>query len=109
MIADSPTSGRYVMTNYVHDWAFADPARLAWIVACFERHESDDWGDLDADDRHANRDARNLGSGRIMSVYPVPAEIRRPSDGAWRSILWVITDDIEDPDSYTTMLFPSEY
>lgn len=100
---------RYVMTHHIRDWAFVDPARQAWIAACFERHESDEWGDLDPADSQANRDARIHGSGRVMSVYPVPDELRRPADGAWRSILWVISDDIEDPDNFTTVLFPSGY
>jgi hypothetical protein len=109
VIGDDATRTRYAMTHHVRDWVSIDPARIVWLTECFARHEADDWGDLDPADRRANRDARDLGTGRIMSVYPVPPELRHRTDGAWRSVLWVISDDIEDPDTITTVLFPSEY
>jgi len=59
------------------------------------RHKHGDWGDLDPEDRAANRRALVLG-GRLLSVYPLDAGQR----------LWVIT---ESDRSATTLLLPEEY
>jgi len=58
------------------------------------RHLFGDWGDLDAADIQANRDALGCGD-RILSAYAV---------GSFR--LWVIT---EADRSTTTLLLPEEY
>ena len=102
-------TGRIVATSALVNWAAGNHARCAWLTDCLTRHAADDWGDLDDEDRATNAAAIRSQDGRVMSVYPVPAELRRPADGAWRSVLWVITDDLEDPDTFTTVLWPSEY
>ena len=45
--------------------------------------------------------------GRLLSAYRVPAD-HSPAPTA-EAQLWVITDDLEDPDTATTMLWPSDY
>lgn len=59
------------------------------------RHESGDWGEVDAEDRRANDRAVEDGS-RILSVYRTSLGTR----------LWVIT---EADRSATTLLLPQEY
>ena len=45
--------------------------------------------------------------GRILSRYPIPAELhdRTIDDDA----IWIITDDLADPDTHTAVLWPSDY
>jgi len=70
------------------------------------RHGAGDWGDLDRDDRAANEAAVRHGCGRLVSVYELPNEF---ADTTGEDALWVITDDVEDPDSATTILWPRDY
>jgi len=65
------------------------------LIGLLARHAHSDWGDVDADDAQANRDAV-LHGGRILSVYAVGGTDR----------LYVIT---EADRSLTTILLPSEY
>ena len=46
-------------------------------------------------------------TARILSRYPIPDELTDPTvdDDA----IWIITDDLADPDTLTTVLWPSEY
>ena len=60
------------------------------------RHESGDWGNLDAEDRRANDKALMDGT-RIFSSYTL---------GDTGERIWVIT---EADRSYTTVLRPDEY
>lgn len=104
MIAD-PAS--VVLTAHVAYWADDHPGRTAWIIDCLHRHNTGDWGDLDADDIAANNYALHRRDGRLLSGYPIPDELTDPSvdDEA----VWIITDDLADPDSFTTVLWPSDY
>ena len=65
------------------------------LVQYLNRHVCGDWGDLCAEDKHANNLALEIG-GRILSAYNMPAGER----------LWVIT---EADRSATTILLPEEY
>jgi hypothetical protein len=96
-----------VMTAHVAWWIDEQPDRLAWILNCLARHNSGDWGDLDPDDHAANNHALRHRDGRILSNYPIPAELIEETidDDA----VWIITDDLDDPDAPTTVLWPSDY
>jgi hypothetical protein len=104
MIADPAT---VVLTAHVAHWTDQHRARTAWIIDCLYRHNSGDWGDLHADDTNANRHAQRHHDGRLLSRYPVPTELDDPAvdDDA----IWIITDDLADPDTMTTILWPSDY
>jgi hypothetical protein len=63
-------------------------------LSYLSRHSSDDWGDLDEEDRRENE--RSLRNGwRILSSYP----------GGGKTV-WIIT---EADRSVTTILLPEEY
>jgi hypothetical protein len=47
-----------VATAGVADWAAESEHRTAWLAHCIARHAASDWGDLDPDDRRANRPRR---------------------------------------------------
>ena len=68
-------------------------------VRLLARHLAGDWGDLDVDDRRANDHAARTRDGRLLSRYDVPAWLAAEADDA----LWIITDDLADPDSATTL------
>ncbi|MGE0307159.1 MAG: hypothetical protein AB7Q27_15530 [Acidimicrobiia bacterium] len=104
MIADPAT---VVLTAHVAHWIDERPARTAWILDCLRRHNSGDWGDLDADDTAANHHALRTRDGRILSSYPIPAELAEPCTD--ETVIWIITDDVADPDTLTTVLWPSDY
>ena len=76
-------------------------------AGCLARHLPGDWGDLDADDRavndHALRAAARAGS---CPPTELPAEL---AGTTVETQVWVITDDLEDPDTATTILWPSDY
>jgi hypothetical protein len=42
----------------------------------------------------------------LLSAYEVPADL---AGSTAERRLWVITDDLEDPDTATTVLWPSDY
>jgi hypothetical protein len=65
-----------------------------------------DWGDLDAADWTANDAAVRHGCGRLLSAYRLPVEL---AFAGTDTTVWVITDDLEDPDTATTILWPSDY
>lgn len=80
----------------------ATPAALLMIERAganpqdyLERHQSGDWGDLDADDKAAN-DYDVDHEGRLLSAYRLPDTTR----------IYVIT---EWDRSVTTVLLPEEY
>jgi hypothetical protein len=97
---------RVVVTRPVHDWAELDPDRLTWLAGCLRRRAAADWGDLDRDAWAANDAAVRHGCGRLLSVYPLPHHV---AGTAIEDRLWAITDDLEDPDTATTILWPSDY
>lgn len=65
------------------------------FVDMLTRHQRQDWGDLEPDDRMLNDKALDDG-GRLLSAYHLP-------DG---TKVWVIT---EADRSATTIMLPSEY
>lgn len=100
--------GQIIMTRAVHEWvliAHDAPApieRARLTTGSLRRHVVGDWGDVDSEDRATNERSVDRG-GRLMSVYPIPDELRgdAPDDR-----LWIIT---EHDRSVTTILFPSDY
>ena len=94
-----------VATAGVADWAADSEHRAGWLAHCLARHLAGDWGDLDVNDRRANDQATRTRDGRLLSRYDVPAWLAAEADDA----LWIITDDLADPDSATTLLWPAEY
>lgn len=99
-------TGRIVATRALHEWAAGNDTRCAWLTECLTRHAHDDWGDLDDEDRAANAAAIRHHDGRIMSVYPVPAHL---VGGNPDPAIWIITDDLADSNTVTTLLWPSDY
>jgi hypothetical protein len=97
---------RVVVTRAVHEWAELEPERRAWLARCLRRHCAGDWGDLDPADWTANDSAARCGCGRLLSAYRVPFELASISAD---TTVWIITDDLEDPDTATTILWPSDY
>ena len=96
-----------VVTARIVGWCDDRPDRQAWLVECLARHNSGDWGDLDADDHAVNDHARRRQTGRVLSAYSVPTQLGPAVDDD--SHVWVITDDLDDPDTATTILWPSDY
>lgn len=94
-----------VTTAGVADWAAESEHRTAWLAHSLSRHLAGDWGNLDVDDRRANDHAVRNRDGRLLSSYDVPAWLAAGNDTA----LWIITDDLDNPDTATTLLWPSEY
>jgi hypothetical protein len=99
-------SNHTVVTRAVHTWAEEAETRVVWLAGCLARHLRGDWGDLDAEDRAANDHALRHGHGRLLSAYELPADL---AGSTAERHLWVITDDLEDPDTATTVLWPSDY
>ncbi len=64
-------------------------------IALLRRHQSGDWGEVDAHDRRANNRALKYGT-RLLSAYTLPAGEK----------VWIIT---EADRSSTCLLLPSEY
>ena len=94
------TSGR------VHAWAAGNDYRCAWLAECVGRHTHGDWGTLDDHDHAANTQAITTGTGRIVSAYPVPGHLAGANPDP---AVWIITDDLDDPNPATTILWPSDY
>ncbi len=65
------------------------------ILRGIQRHQSGDWGDVDADDREANNRALREGT-RLLSVYHTASGLK----------FWIIT---EADRSATTVLLPEDY
>jgi hypothetical protein len=91
-------------TSRITDWATTSPAHAQFVTTCINRHLRRDWGDLDPHDWAVNDRAVACHAGRILSAYTVPTEL----DPIDRTV-WIITDDLHDPDSATTVLWPSDY
>ena len=79
---------------------------MTWLAGCLARHLTADSGDLDADDRAVNDNALRYGRGRLLSAYEVPADLAVTTA---EHRVWVITDDLEEPDTATAILWPSDY
>jgi hypothetical protein len=54
----------------------------------------------------ANDAAVRHGQGRVPSAYRLPAVLASATNDRQ---VWVITDDLDDPDTATTVLWPSDY
>ena len=65
-------------------WAADAEVRREWLAGCLLRHNE----------------------GRLLSAYQVPAWLT--ADAA-DPTGWVITDDLEDDEHTTTMLWPTDY
>jgi hypothetical protein len=99
-------SSRTVVTRAVHMWAEADRTRMAWLAGCLARHSADDWGDLDSEDWASNDHGLGRQRGRLLSAYLLPSDFAGTTD---ETRVWVITDELEDPETATTILWPSDY
>lgn len=99
-------SDHVVVTSAVPCWAEVEPDRQVWLLGCLARHLTGDWGDLDAEDGSANDHALRRRRGRLLSAYELPDEL---AGASINNQVWVITDDLEDPDTATTILWPSDY
>jgi hypothetical protein len=95
---------QHAITPGVLDWAADHPDRHTWIAGCLARHHRHDWGDLDRHDWQLNDRAISQRAGRVLSSYAAPDELD-PVDAHLR----IITDDLDDPDTLTTILWPHEY
>ena len=95
-----------VVTAYVAAWADDDLDRQAWLAECLARHDNGDWGDLDQDGQATNHHALRRQEGRLYSRYAVPNSFADDTD---EDAVWIITDDLDDPDTATTILWPSDY
>lgn len=94
------------MTAQLARWADEHPFRLAWIIECLDRHNTGDWGDLDPMDAALNDTSLVRRAGRVLSRYALPAP---PLDPEVDDAIWIITDDLADVQSMTTILWPSDY
>jgi hypothetical protein len=93
-----------VATVAIVDWAGDHPDRHAFLARCLARHLRGDWGDLDRHDWALNDRAVVCHIGRLLSSYLAPVELDPPD-----AHLWIITDDLADPHTVTTLLWPSHY
>lgn len=103
MIADPSC---VVMTAQLARWADEHHERLAWIIECLARHNASDWGDLDQMDVALNDNSIARRVGRVLSRYLVPTALLDEADD---DAIWIITDDLADVESVTTVLWPSDY
>lgn len=103
MIVDPST---VVITAYVAAWADDDIERQTWLAQCLARHDNSDWGDLGDEDRAANQLALRRHEGRLFSRFVVPDSFTTDTD---EDAVWIVTDDLDDPDTATTILWPSDY
>ena len=97
-------NGTHVVTAGVLAWAGDNNARRLWLLDCLERHHRRKWGDVDVQDWAANDRAVACQAGRVLSAYQAPTELDTPD-----SQLWIITDDLDDADTITTILLAREY
>lgn len=86
--------GQTVMTRSVADWIDGNEARHIRVMACLQKHQCGDWGEVSATDARLN-DAAVKSEDRIMSAYTVD-----------NKTVWVIT---EHDRSVTTVMFPEDY
>lgn len=99
--------GLVISTERIHDICDAFPGTFfIWMQSCLHRHYSEDWGDLDPEDKKLNDDAVKNGE-RVLSAYNIHAELREVlKEHTDEEKIWVITGEDR---SVTTVLFPSEY
>lgn len=95
------------LTAHIAEWADDRHDRTAWILDCLTRHNSGDWGDLGDNDTALNTTALRHHDGRLLSRYELPDELADPA--GTEDAIWIITDDLDDDEPITTILWPSEY
>lgn len=101
--------GRVVMTAGVARYANELRNFNTFMRNSLTRHRRKDWGSVGPEDSQANDHDALEGVGRIVSSYPIPAPIRLSSkEGFPDDNLWIITTNAGDQ-TYTTILWPSEY
>ena len=100
-----------VLTARIVDWCDDRPDRQTWLVDCLLRHNGGDWGDLDPDDCAVNDHALRARVGRLLSRYELPDSLTddTDTDEGGDGAVWIITDDLSDPDTATTILWPADY
>lgn len=97
-----------LLTARIVSWCDDRPDRQTWLVDCLARHNTGDWGDLDPDDHAINDHGHHTRTGRLLSRYELPdTDIEDSGDGD--DAVWIITDDLSDPDTATTILWASDY
>lgn len=87
--------GQTVMTRGVNNRVADDSEFAKFVMRSLVRHQYEDWGDLDSEDKEANDYALHHDE-RVFSAYKFDDETK----------IWIIT---EWDRSVTTILFPSEY
>ena len=93
-----------VLTAHIAHWVDDTPIRTVWLLECLARHNAGDWGDLDPHDTNAH--AHRARAGRVLSRYVVPDELTDHTEHD--DSIWIVTDDLADPDSVSTVLWPSD-
>ena len=100
-------SSRLYIASRVTDWAGNNSYRVAWLAECAARHLHGDDGDLGPDDQAVNDHARSHQIGRVLSAFTVPTHLApAPEDDTH---VWVVTDNLDDRDTATTILRPTDY
>jgi hypothetical protein len=99
--------GTVVMTARLSAWIEGEPTRIAWLIECLDRHSRCDWGDLDDADWRSNDRAVAASDGRVLSNYELPGPLI--DTAADDTSVWIITDDLNDTDRTTTVLWPTDY
>ena len=94
--------GRIVMTGGVQD-LLNGACTQEHLDHCLKRHQSGDWGNLEAEDKATNDRAVHADC-RILSAYPIYPNL--PSNGWGANTIWIVT---EADRSVTTLLLPREY
>jgi hypothetical protein len=100
--------GILTLTRSVNDLTADYSAFAKFVWECLKRHQHNDWGDLDAEDKASNDRDVSRG-GRLLSAYTLPPAIKRiltETSDSTDVRLWIIT---EGDRSATTVLWPSEY
>ena len=87
--------GIIVNTIKVHNFISQSEQNYDYVMKCFDRYISGDWGEMCEEDKIANDEAL-ITEDRILASYE---EKDMPK-------IWIIT---EWDRSSTTILFPSEY
>lgn len=93
-------TGNVVVTQYIHGDIINTENFAEFCDKCLKRHQTNDWGDMEEEDKQSNDDAL-INGGRIFSGYKIPKNM--VANGLK---IWIIT---EHDRSTTTILYPSEY
>jgi len=94
----------HAMTAAVPDWAAVDERRHVLDRRVSRPPPSTRLGRCHRDDWAMNDRAASVRAGRLLSAYTATGEL-----GAVDGELWIVTDDLEDPDTLTTILWSCEY